>query len=202
MNNKNSESNRSIYIMLSHTGTIFTRMISQYTKAAYNHVTLCMNKELQENYSFGRKIPWIAISGGFVKEIVDEGGVYDYFPKTQSQVYELTVSEKQYNNLQKELEAFQRNGRWYWFNVFGFIGVVLGRPMHLPGGYFCSEFVAEILKRSGINLFNKPSSLVTPVDFYYCDDLKLIFSGRLRNHPDIKNRRKQKREQRENTKLK
>ena len=48
---------RSIYILLTNTGTLFTRVIQTYTRAPYNHASISFDRELTELYSFGRKHP-------------------------------------------------------------------------------------------------------------------------------------------------
>lgn len=54
----------SVYIMLTNTGTLFTKLIQGYTKAPYNHASISFNRELSELYSFGRKHPANPLNGG------------------------------------------------------------------------------------------------------------------------------------------
>ncbi|MDU5946686.1 MAG: hypothetical protein E6Z15_06375, partial [Paenibacillus macerans] len=43
---------RSVYILLTNTGTLFTRVIKGYTGAPYNHASISFDRELSELYSF------------------------------------------------------------------------------------------------------------------------------------------------------
>ena len=62
----------SVFILLTNTGTLFTKVIQSYTKAPYNHASISFDRELSELYSFGRKHPSNPFDGGFV---VEGGGV-------------------------------------------------------------------------------------------------------------------------------
>ena len=42
-----------IYIMVSYTGTILSNLIRFYTKKEYTHVSISLDVELNELYSFG-----------------------------------------------------------------------------------------------------------------------------------------------------
>ena len=49
---------KKIYILLSFTGTILSRIIRMYTKDKYCHASLSLDKEFNELYSFGRLNPY------------------------------------------------------------------------------------------------------------------------------------------------
>ena len=57
-----------IFLVVSDTGTILTRLIKAYTKTPYNHASISFDAELSEVYSFGRKTVYNPFIGGFVKE--------------------------------------------------------------------------------------------------------------------------------------
>ena len=46
---------RKIYLLLTDTGTMFTRMIKLFTQEPLNHASLAFDDNLVEVYSFGRK---------------------------------------------------------------------------------------------------------------------------------------------------
>lgn len=171
-------SKHKIYILLTDTGTILNRTIKLYTKAPYNHVSLSFDPELRNMYSFGRKSPRNPLNGGFVKEDV-VNGMYKYFPFTNCCLYELEVTKSQLKKLKKEVSAFEKNCDLYSYNITGFVNVVLNKPAEKEYSYFCSQFVSELFKRSGIKLFKKDSSLITPEDFRRCNELKKIYEGSL-----------------------
>lgn len=42
-----------IYLLLSDTGTVLTKLIKTYTKMPYNHASIAFDSKLREVYSFG-----------------------------------------------------------------------------------------------------------------------------------------------------
>ena len=58
--------NKKIYIMLSFTGTILSRIVKVVTLKEYSHVSVALDLEFNSLYSFGRINPKNPFSGGFV----------------------------------------------------------------------------------------------------------------------------------------
>jgi len=169
---------RSVYILLTNTGTFFTKIIQGYTKAPYNHASISFNRELSELYSFGRKHPNNPLNGGFVKEDI-QTGTFSKYPNTTCVIYELQVSDREVEKMKRVLQIFIRSQRKYLYNILGVIGIALQEPVEFSNSYFCSQFVAEVLERSGIKLWNKLPALVTPDDFRQSERLNLIYVGKL-----------------------
>ncbi|MEO2207930.1 hypothetical protein ABGV42_29885 [Paenibacillus pabuli] len=172
---------RSIYILLTNTGTLFTKVIQSYTRAPYNHASISFNRELSELYSFGRKHPNNPLNGGFVKEDI-QTGTYSKYPNTTCVIYELQVTDREVEKMKRVLQIFIRSRQKYMYNLLGVIGITLKEPVEFSNSYFCSQFVAEILQRSGIKLWNKLPALVTPDDFRQSDRLKLVYEGKLSDY--------------------
>ncbi|MNE58730.1 hypothetical protein D3C81_1208530 [compost metagenome] len=168
----------SVFILLTNTGTLFTKVIQGYTKAPYNHASISFNRELSEMYSFGRKNPSNPLNGGFVREDI-KTGTFSKYPNTTCVIYELQVSGREIEKMKRVLHIFIRSQRKFLYNILGVIGVALKEPVEFSNSYFCSQFVAEILERSGIKLWNKLPALVTPDDFRQSDRLRLIYEGKL-----------------------
>lgn len=66
----------------------------------------------------------------------------------------------------------------------------LKEPIEFSNSYFCSQFVAEILKRSGIHLWDKLPAMVTPDDFRTNERMQLIYEGKLYEFEPVKKRLK------------
>lgn len=169
---------RSVYILLTNTGTLFTRVIKGYTGAPYNHASISFDRELSELYSFGRKNPNNPLNGGFVKEDI-KTGTFSKYPNTTCVLYELRVTGREVEKMERVLQLFIRKRKKYLYNLLGVIGIALKEPVEFSNSYFCSQFVAEILERSGIKLWDKLPALVTPDDFRQCGRLQLIYEGKL-----------------------
>ncbi|MBD8069559.1 hypothetical protein [Bacillus sp. PS06] len=177
--------NKSVYIMLTDTGTLFTKSIKKYTKAPYNHASISFDPELNELYSFGRKNPSNPINGGFVKEDITKG-TYSKYPETTCVIYRLEVTDRDIIKMKRVLNVFQRSQQKFLYNLLGVIGVSLNEPIEFSNSYFCSQFVAEILNRSGIRLWDKPPALVTPDDFRNNERLHREYEGKLFEYGPIK----------------
>lgn len=172
---------RSVFILLTNTGTLFTKMIKSYTRAPYNHASISFNEELSELYSFGRKQPGNPLNGGFVREDI-KTGTFSKYPNTTCVIYELQVSEREVEKMKRVLQLFIKQRNKYLYNILGVIGIALKEPVEFSNSYFCSQFVAEILERSGIKLWDKLPALVTPDDFRQSDRLHLIYEGKLSDY--------------------
>lgn len=64
----------------------------------------------------------------------------------------------------------------------GFVGGILNVPIHRKNKFVCSQFVAYMLRESGIYTFEKDLFLVTPDDFRSIPQAELIFEGNLRDY--------------------
>lgn len=172
---------QSIYILLTNTGTLFTKVIQSYTKAPYNHASIAFNREMSELYSFGRKHPNNPLHGGFVREDIKKG-TFSKYPETTCVIYELRVTGREVEKMRRVLDIFIRSRQKFMYNLLGVIGITLKEPVEFSNSYFCSQFVAEILQRSGIKIWNKLPALVTPDDFRQTDRLELIYEGKLSDY--------------------
>lgn len=172
----------SVYVLLSDTGTLFTRMIKGFTSAPYNHASIGFDAGLNELYSFGRKRAGNPFHAGFVREDVYEG-TFARFPRTRCALLRLQTSPEQRADLQSVIAEFQRRGDSYWYNLPGLLGVLLNRPIEPDHAYFCSQFVAETLRRGGIALWDRSSALVTPEDFRQAPQLEIVYEGFLYDYP-------------------
>lgn len=174
-----------VYIMLSDTGTLFSNLIKKYTKAPYNHASLSFDPELRQMYSFGRKKPTNPLNGGFVKEDIFTG-TYIKYKDTTCVIYKLAVTEREKKKMNRILNVFIRNNDKFLYNFLGVMGISVNEAVEFSNSYFCSQFVAEVLNRSGIKLWDKLAALVTPDDFRNNDRLELIYEGKLFEFEPIK----------------
>lgn len=170
-----------IYILLSHSGSLFSKAINIYTKAPYTHVSIAFDKNLNELYSFGRLKPDNPIFGGFVHEDI-ENGTFARFPNTRCALYSLKVNKTQYRKLKRELYKFKKESYRYGYNFLGVLTAMFNYPMKRKYNYFCSQFVSEILLNSGIHIVNKPPGITSPMDIKEYEELELIYEGYLNTY--------------------
>lgn len=175
-----------VYILLTDTGTVFTKLIKLYTKKPYNHASISFDSELSEVYSFGRKTANNPFVGGFVKEDIRKG----LFKQADCAIYSFTVSEVQMQKISryiKEIEAQKENYRYNFLGLFGFI---LNKPIKRNKAFFCSQFVASVLKECNIIDFEKSPSLIAPNDLQKRTEFQFVYEGKLKTYHNKHNGKK------------
>ncbi|MBS3949637.1 MAG: hypothetical protein KGZ53_03085 [Peptococcaceae bacterium] len=171
-----------IYILLTNTGTFFTRLLGLCSRRPYNHSSIGFDIRLNEVYSFGRRKPRNPFIGGFVREHI-RSGLYALCPGTSCTLYEFEVTAKQYELIRQNVCEFEVEKEKYSYSLIGVMGVALKTPVNRKYSYFCSQFIATVLERSGVYLFDKPSGLVTPEDFRQHPKARHIYEGMLAEYP-------------------
>ncbi|WP_141433808.1 hypothetical protein [Bacillus sp. 03113] len=165
-----------VYILLTDTGTIFSRLIKLYTRKPLNHASIAFDQQLLHVYSFGRKKSGNPFIAGFVKENIQG----DLFKKASCAIYSCSISEAQYNTMLEKIKKMEAQKQLYKYNFLGVFAVVFNKRMDRKNAFFCSHFVATILDECGINTpYQKPLSLVTPNDLKELPSLQLEYNGKL-----------------------
>lgn len=164
-----------LFLLLSDTGTVLTRLIKFYTRKPYNHASIAFDSDLNEVYSFGRKKVSNPFHGGFVQE--DMNSIL--FQQAECAIYCLSVTDEQYNEVKRCIQNFEVQKENYHYNLLGLFGVMLNKPVERKNAYFCSQFVATILKEGKIVDNEMDPSLTKPSDLPYLADFQLIFEGKL-----------------------
>ncbi len=174
-------SEKAIYILLTDTGTWFSRAIKLYTGAPYNHASIALDEELNELYSFGRKVYTNPFSAGFVQEHIDRG-VFFHQKNTRCALYKMKIKQEQYNLLKQNISQFKSFSSQYRYNLLGIFAMAVNMELKRSNAYTCSQFVATVLERSGIALPGKPPELMRPDDFPKMPNLELIYEGKLHDY--------------------
>jgi hypothetical protein len=169
---------KSIYIVLSQTRTYPARAIRLYTQEPYAHASIAFDEDLEEMYSFARRGVYNPFNAGFIREYIDKG-VFGRYSSTECSIYRLRISEGQYERIRREIDIFNQNKDVYSYNYLGLIGAAFNIPVKSKQRYFCSQFVAYILEKSGIHIFNKSYALVKPRDIRVNPHLTNVYEGRL-----------------------
>ncbi|WP_018758712.1 hypothetical protein [Paenibacillus terrigena] len=171
---------RKVYILLTDTGTWFSKLIGLYTRAKLNHASIVLDEEMKEVYSFGRKNSLNPLSSGFVKEEVFGNLVRAVTRRTECELYCCTVSEETYERMRLQIRHMEYHQHKYKYNFLGLFGVVFNISIERKNAFFCSQFVAYMLQKHGVPIVNKSIAQITPEDLQNCESLELIYSGDLR----------------------
>ncbi|WP_407268269.1 hypothetical protein [Radiobacillus sp. PE A8.2] len=167
---------KKIYILLTDTGTVLTRLIKSYTKKPYNHASIAFDAELNNVYSFGRKTANNPFIGGFVKENIRSV----LFCQSDCAIYSLSVTDDEFQKMNQYILEIASKKEKYRYNFIGLFGVLFKKPIKRRNAFFCSQFVAAVLKESNIIDFEeKEFSMVKPSDLTVLADFRLVFEGRL-----------------------
>lgn len=167
---------RTIYVIVTRTNTVPSRVIRACTGSPYNHVSLSFDRELRDMVSFGRLYPSFPVPGGFVHEGKNKG-FFRRFRDTQCRVYQKQVSEREYRIFLRLLRRFHQSR--FKFNNLGLVTLMAGIPLERDDAYFCSQFCGKMLAESGICGFDKPFGLLRPSDFCKLEGFTLLYEGRL-----------------------
>lgn len=170
---------KKIYLILTHTGTILSRIIKIYTKDEFTHVSIALDEELDEMYSFGRLNPYNPFIGGFVHENINYG-TFKRFKYTQANIYSLEIDDNQYNKLKGIINYIKLTKNLHKFNIIGLIAVGFHKKIQSNDSFYCAEFVKYVLEKSEI--INELPDTIKPEDFKDLENANLIFQGKLRDY--------------------
>ena len=173
-----------IYIVVTQTGTILSRMLKAITRASYNHVSLTLDPTLTAIYSFGRKNPYNPFIGGFVLES-PHFGTFRRFSETEAVVLEISVTEEQKRLIEERLAEMYTNRHDYTYNTLGLLLASLKICYQPERSYYCSEFVRDILKEFNVVSPTDLPSIPEPIQFLKLASVREIYRGKLRKFPHL-----------------
>lgn len=164
-----------VYIVLSQNYTILARIIKEITKDKYSHISLSFNKECSNMYSMGRKYVHFPFIGTYKKESI-YNGVFNLCKNAEILIYELNVTDKQYDNIVKLLDEYGNSSKGY--NVIGLVLAMFNKKLN-RNKYYCSEFLYKILSDDSVDLFPKTKNIVRPMDFQKIRGLNKVYEGKI-----------------------
>ncbi len=172
---------REIYVVISQTGTMLSRILKLITKAEYNHASLSLVRDLRTMYSFGRLNPYNPIIGGFVMES-PYWGTFKRFDQTQAIVLRIPVTEEQYLALENHLQQMYGEKQKYHYNYLGLFLAWFSIAYQQENYYYCSEFIRDTLDRFAIVDAERFEKIVKPENFLRVIGDDVIYSGNLQEY--------------------
>ncbi len=166
------ESNRKIYVLLTRLPGNSAKAIQVATRCYYTHASIGLEEDPDTFYSF--------LCRGFVVEKITRYVRPDRTP-FPCQLYELEVSEKAYQSIKKLLESFVEKREDMRYTKLGVVLSILRIPYRRKHHYFCSQFVAAVLKYTQAARLKKDSALYHPKDFKSLPGMQLRFQGNLQS---------------------
>ncbi|MEC3822412.1 hypothetical protein VSM05_13910, partial [Clostridioides difficile] len=89
------------------------------------------------------------------------------------------VDNLQYENLYKNIKLISDYREDYYYDTMALIYLLMNIQRQSEYKYVCSNFVADMLEKSEIDILNKQAFEVTPNDFYNLSGLTLEYEGLL-----------------------
>jgi len=167
---------KNIYILLTHSGTIPSRLVKLYTGNIYSHVSISLKKELNEFYSFGRKKLYNPFNGGFIIESKNSK-FYKRFKNTKCVLLKLKVTEEQYIEIDTIIQKYKKNITIYKYDFIGLLFRLLRIKINRRNHLYCTKFVREVLEIA--NVYNFKKKFITPDEFMNIPNSEVIYSGKL-----------------------
>ncbi len=172
---------KSLYIVLSQTGTVLSRVLKFFTRAEYNHSSIALNPSLDKMYSYGRLNPYNPFRGGFVEEGKNIG-TFKRFYKTKAVVLEIKVGESEYNGIKDFIEYMVKNKCDFHYNYWG-VFLAMFRKNHAPNNkFYCSQFVRTCLTNQNIQNSTELPKIIKPIDFLKLNNIHIVYKGLLSNY--------------------
>lgn len=165
---------RSIYILLTRSGTCFSRLIHFATRDSYTHASIGLDGPGGPFYSFARKYRYLALPAGLVEKQVTV-----YRRAVPCCLYELKVSEETYFRLRRQLRSMYAQREVYHYSVLGAFACYFNLSLQRRHHFFCSQFVADLLERCGAAELPKPPALLRPADLCLLKNLTPVHQGPL-----------------------
>jgi len=170
---------KKIYIILTHTGTVLSKIVKWYTRDEFSHISIALDQELTQMYSFGRLYPTNPFIGGFVHEYIDKG-TFKHFSKTVANVYSIEIEDEQFNKIKDIINKMQDNSTQYKFNILGLLAVAFHIRIRIRNYFYCAEFVKYVLENADMD--TGLPEIIKPEDFKQLQNIKSVYEGRLQEY--------------------
>ena len=173
---------KTLYIFLTRSGTLLSNLVYHITGAQYTHVSLAFDPNLTTLYSSTRKNGYTMFPAGPSKEYLNRG-VFRLREDIPCALYALDVTEEAYLRARRRADHMMAHGELYRFNSLGLLLCALHIRWKRRRHYFCSQFVSEVLQKSGSLDLPKHSTLMHPNDYTSLPQLRCLYQGRLGDLP-------------------
>ena len=174
---------KKIYIVLTHTGTNLSKIIKNWTKDEFSHVSIALDEDLDQMYSFGRLHPYNPVWAGLVHEKQNEG-TFKRFKKTKAAIYSIEVDDEQYVIIRNTVYNMYKNRKKYKFNIIGLLAIGFNKSIKRKNWFYCAEFVKYVLDTAGVEL-GLPDKMIRPENFKHIENKELEYYGLFRKYKKV-----------------
>lgn len=144
--------------------TDIAKGIMAYTESKYCHVSLALNANLMNLYSFS--IQNIGNETGEINGGFSSQGIYVYRRQQENiRVICIFLSAEKYQMILKLISEMIKHQKKTSYNYRGLINYVLGKwDKTEPNNMFCSEFIMYLFGELGISVIEKAPCFTSPKD--------------------------------------
>lgn len=173
---------KTIYILLTRSGTLLSHLVYHITGANYTHASIAFEEDLNCLYSSTRKNGYTMFPAGPSKEFLNRG-VFKLRGNMPCALYSMEVSDEAYTRAKRRADHMMAHGELYRFNSLGLLLCAMHIRWKRRRHYFCSQFVSEVLEKSGAMELPKDSTLMHPNDYTKLEGLTCLYEGELCDLP-------------------
>lgn len=155
---------KTLYIFLTRSGTLVSNLVYALTGAEYTHISLAFDEDLTTLYSSTRKNGYTMFPAGPSREYLNRG-VFRLRENIPCALYALEVTDEAYARAKRRADHMMNHGELYRFNSVGLLLCALHIRWKRRRHYFCSQFVSEVLQKSGSLDLPRHSTLMRPNDY-------------------------------------
>ena len=179
LNKRKKGRTKKVYIVLTYTGTVLSKIIRLYTRAEFCHVSIALDQGLNEMYSFGRLNPYNPFIGGFVHEGLKRG-TFKRFKNTKAAIYSINLTNQQYKTIKRTIKKFKKRKHLYTFNVIGLFATAFNIKYKKDNSFYCAEFIKYLMEQAQLQI--ELPELIKPNDFKNINNSELKYQGILREY--------------------
>lgn len=172
---------KSVYLILTRSTSVASRLIGHVTDEPFTHVSIAFDPQQAVMFSFARKYSRLPLPAGLVEERMN-CGFYRQQGNIPCAVLRLDVDDRTYYRARDRVSDMLIRRREYRYSILGLLACRMGIPVKMPGYYFCSQFVAEILEETCHVSLPCPASLMHPADYLDMDCFRCEFCGGLEEY--------------------
>lgn len=164
-----------VFIVLSYTGTVFAKLVKFVTKDPYAHASISFDTNMDKMLSFN------ADGFGMVIE-----NIKNFFTKktkdAKYSIYMYLASASEYDLMRRFCDGLLSKIGKLKYNLLGLTNFLFGRGSEKEDQFFCSEFVAAVLKAGNEKILQQPTYLTLPYTLAKNKNLIFIKRGLFRNY--------------------
>lgn len=169
---------KTLYILLTRSPSIVSKMIHLTTGEAYTHSSLAFSEDSGIFYSFGRKYTNLPLPAGLKREVLQEG-FFKKHEKMPCALYAVPAEDGCYRKIKESVLQMMQEKERYRYNLLGLAFCHLQIPWERKNRYFCSEFICTVLQNGGAMGKEKAPSLFHPQEFAVLPGARLLYKGDL-----------------------